>query len=147
MKADRGNPCDPLFRADIDYVYVPFTRALGSLTLLNSFVVDANIVFELIDEPCKDVARRITCYFYYPSCGNSTHFEPPQAVCPETCSLAQDTLCPLVWVAAQQHFNAIEDFVDRYGVNFINCSNPSDFIDPLPHCCSDAGVKVREYCT
>ena len=147
VREERGNPCDPLFRAGIDYVYVPFTRAHGNLTFLNSNVDDLNIVVELIDEPCKEVSRKIVCYFYYPPCGNSTHFEPPQAVCPEACSWAEDTLCTLEWKAARQHVDGIKDFLDDIGLNFINCSNPSKFIDPLPHYCSDAGVNVRKYST
>ena len=123
-------------------MFVPFRRTSGDVHRLNNFVADTNIVVDLISDACREPARRVLCYFYYPPCGNETVFESPREVCSDTCSFLRDDLCPVEWESATQHFNGIGDFVTSFGLNFIDCNDPGAFIHPLPHCCSDAGLDT-----
>ena len=127
-------------------MFVPFRRRSGDVVQLNNFVADANIVVDLISDDCREPARRILCYFYYPPCGNETMFESPKEVCRNTCMFLRDDLCPVEWESATQHFNRIGDFVTRIGLNFIDCNDPGAFIHPLPHCCFDAGLDIMTLC-
>jgi len=74
-------------------VYLPIGRAGGSINILNSLAADTNVIINLIDEPCREVAREVVCYFYYPPCGNSTTFEPPISVCQDECAYVNDFFC------------------------------------------------------
>ena len=139
--SSRANPCDPLFNHGIDYVFIPFTRTSGDIDQLNRRVSDTTLIVDLITDACKEPARRLLCYFYYPPCGNSTVFEPPKAVCSDTCFYLRDDLCSLEFAAAIHHFNR-NDFLGRLGLNFIDCDDPGMFIHPLPHCCFNAGIQT-----
>ena len=140
-QGERETPCDPLLRPGIDYVYVPFGRTFGNLQVLNNFVADATLITDLLPDHCREVARNIICAYYYPTCGNNTTFEPPKAVCQEECMYLRDILCPEEWQLALDHLNS-QDFIETYGLELINCSTPGEFISPLPHCCTDAGVNI-----
>ena len=145
QSGSRPNPCDVLFTSGVDYVYLPNGRAFGSLGILNSFAADANVLINLIDEPCREVAREVVCYFYYPPCGNNTTFDPPKSVCPDECAYIRDTVCPLEWQLASQQLAGIPNLLNTYNLHFINCSNPATFIEPLPHCCLDGIVQIGEF--
>ena len=145
QSGSRPNPCDVLFTSGVDYVYLPNGRAFGSLDILNSFAADANVLINLIDEPCREVAREVVCYFYYPPCGNSTTFEPPKSVCPDECAYIRDTVCPLEWQLASQQLAGIPNLLNTYNLHFINCSDPATYIEPLPHCCLDGIVQIGEF--
>jgi hypothetical protein len=88
----------------------------------------------------RDPATRTVCYYYYPPCGNSTHFEPPNAVCQDICNYLTVDLCQKEWEMALSFLDGIQGFIDLFQVPFINCSQPGAPLEPLPHCCSDAGV-------
>ena len=127
-------------------MFVPFRRALGNITLLNQIVTNVNVLVNLISDACREPARKIVCYFYYPPCGNSTMFDPPKEVCSDTCVFIRDELCPMEWELASRHFNSIIEFITNFGLNFIDCNNTGAFIDPLPHCCSNAGIEIMTTC-
>ena len=123
-------------------MFVPFRRTSGDVIQLSNFLADANIVVSLISDACREPARRVVCYFYYPPCGNETVFESPREVCSDACLFLRDDLCPVEWESATQYFNGNMDFITRFGLNFIDCNDPGAFIHPLPHCCSDAGLDT-----
>jgi len=144
----RPTPCDVLFTSGVDLVYLPYGRAGGSLDTLNSFAADTNVFINLISEPCREVARKAVCYFYYPPCGNVTTFEPPKSLCRDECAYVVNTVCPFEWQLASQHFAGIQDLLNRFDLHFINCSNPATYIEPIPHCCLDGIVQIGEfYCS
>jgi len=137
-------PCDNLFTPGVDYVYIPYRQALGSIETLNEIIADANIVVNLIGEPCKEAVRKAVCYFYYPPCGNSTTVQPPKSICQDECFYVKDTLCPVEWALAQDHFESILSTLNSYNLHFINCGNPATYIEPLPHCCFDGLVQIPD---
>jgi len=141
----RPTPCDVLFTSGVDLVYLPNGRAGGSLDTLNSFAADTNVFINLISEPCREVARKAVCYFYYPPCGNVTTFEPPKSLCRDECAYVVNTVCPFEWHLASQHFAGIQGLLNRFDLHFINCSNPATYIEPLPHCCLDGLVQIGEF--
>ena len=53
MDPNKPNPCDPYYEAGVDYFYLPNNRAGGVVTRLNSFLADAQITIDVIDEPCR----------------------------------------------------------------------------------------------
>ncbi len=133
------NPCIPLLRENIDYVYIPSSRR--SLESVNRNLADASLIFHLISQPCRELARNLLCRFYYPPCGNNTHFEPPKSVCQEICSYVLDA-CPFEFQKAQEYLSepSLAAFLERVGLTFLNCSDPGKPIRPLEHCCYDAGI-------
>ena len=136
VKSSRENPCDPLFRDGIDHVFVPFRRTSGDVVRLNDFVADTSIAIDLISDACRERARKLLCYFYYPPCGNSTMFEPPNAICSDACTRIRDDHCAAEWDAASAWFNGNTNDITTNGLNFIVCNDPGAFLYPLPHCCS-----------
>lgn len=83
---------------------------------------------------------RALCYYYYPPCGNITHFESPKAVCHDVCYDIITTVCKEEWL--QTFIDGLKDAFEFYQLHFLNCSNPGAPLHPLPHCCSDAGVII-----
>ncbi len=131
------NPCIPLLRENIDYVYIPSSRR----SLEFETVAVTNLVITLISQPCRELARKLICSFYYPSCGNSTHFKPPKSVCSEICTYIRDSICPFEW---QQAFSEqLLLFLEDRGLPFLECSDPGKPIRPLEHCCYDAGIVLE----
>ena len=98
--------------------------------------------------PCRDVALRLVCYYYYPPCGNSTHFLPPNSPCMDTCSYISETVCPDQWMRVLDFLKlpGVSDNVVRLNLFFLNCTNPGAALNQLPHCCSDAGIEISMYC-
>jgi len=145
QSGSRLTPCDVLLTSGVDYVYLPNGRGGGSLDSLTNFVADTTVVFGLISEPCREVARKALCSFYYPPCGNSTTFEPPISVCQDECAYIRDELCSIEWQLALQHLAGIPDILNTYNIHFLNCSDPAAYIEPLPHCCLDGIVQIGEF--
>ena len=57
----------------------------------------------------------------------------PVSICPEECVYVQNE-CTDAW-------NQLTSLVS-INLGFINCSNPGQMLDPLPHCCVDAGITM-----
>ena len=90
----------------------------------------------------RDPGARAICYYYYPPCGNITQFEPPNALCQDVCLYLTTELCQQEWLLALQHLASLEDFLEEFQIQFLNCSQPGSPLGDLPHCCSDAGVTI-----
>ena len=88
----------------------------------------------------RDAALRGLCYYYFPPCGNATHFETPNSVCASTCHYTTENICQREWAAALQHFDSISFYLTFYQLDVLNCSRPGGPLDQFPHCCSDAGI-------
>ena len=95
-----------------------------------------SIVFDTTSSRCQDLIRRVLCLYYYPPCGFNGTFTPPVSICPEECLYVQHE-CADAW-------NQLESLLGISGsvLGFINCSNPGQILDPLPHCCVDAGITM-----
>ena len=135
-------PCDDLFQQGVDYVYIPYTRTGGDLRSYLRFLVDIDIAFQLAPDRCKREAQLILCHYFLPPCGNSTVFEPPTSVCKDVCNYLRN-LCPVEYEFMLEYFQQ-QPSLSQAGLTFINCSNTGEYIEPLPHCCSDVGIDIRK---
>ena len=72
-----------------------------------------------------------------------THFVPPNALCQDVCSYLTTDLCEEEWNRAVEFLTGLEDFLTRFQILFVNCSNPGAPLGSLPHCCSNAGIVVQ----
>ena len=127
----------------MDYVYIPrkgdvtianYNRELSTISEVKDIWKGAGFVDE-----CIEPTTQIICKYYLPSCGNSTHFEPPTSVCRTECHI-QSQMCPIHWSTFVNKFN-------WSGAAPINCSNTGEIIYPLPHCCSNVGMDIVVYDT
>ena len=133
---DSGTFCDDLLQQGVDYVYIPYTEEGGDLrSYLNTFA-NLNLVFKIIPDRCKREATLILCHSFLPPCGNSTVYEPPTSICEDDCNYVRD-LCPVEYLGAAEYFRQQRNYS-------FTCSNTGEFLDTLPHCCSDVGVDVRK---
>ena len=103
----------------------------------------ANYILMLLFYINREPAIRTLCYYFFPPCGNITHFEPPNAVCQDVCFNLANDICNKEWRQTVEFLMGFEDFLIRNMIQFINCSNPGASLDPLPYCCSDAGVVIE----
>ena len=140
-----ATPCNSLFRAGVDYIYIPNTRTVGSQNFLSRYINDTEFALRLLPERCRDAAIRLLCTFYFIPCGNSTVFQPPVSVCSEQCFHLRNDLCPTEWVQVLAFFRTRPDLI-RLGLGFIDCNNTGLILEPLPYCCTDAGVTLRKCC-
>ena len=143
--AGLAGPCNSLFRAGVDYIYIPHTRANGDQHHLSRHMNDTQLAITFIPERCRDVTVKLLCNFYLIPCGNSTVFQPPVSVCSEQCFHLRNDLCPNEWVQVLAFFRTRPDLIDL-GLGFIDCNNTGLMLKPLPHCCTDAGVTLRKCC-
>ena len=90
---------------------------------------------------CRSAATRGLCYFYFPPCGNSSHFEPPRSLCVSVCRYLTENICQKEWADALQHFDSVKFLLVSQQLDIINCSNPGGPLEQFPHCCSNIGVE------
>ena len=138
-------PCDAIYTPGVDHIYVSYQRTGGNLSVYRDIIEPyAALVLDVFRGECHDLAIRVLCHYYLPPCGNSTTFEPPNSVCMESCNYLQET-CLSQWNQVAAFFEENSSLARRYGVTFINCSNTGEYLNPLPHCCSDLGIDIRTY--
>ena len=140
--AGEATICNSVIQTSVDYVYIPHTRV--SQYYISRFMNDAALVAAALPERCRDIAISLLCTFYFIPCGNSSMFYPPSSVCSEQCFHLRN-LCPIEWQQAEL-FNAAREDLIANGLSFIDCNNTGLIIEPLPHCCTDAGVTLRKCC-
>ena len=139
--------CDAIYTPGVDYIYVSYQRTGGDLdTYRNIIEVAAGLLIALFRDECRDLAIRILCHYFLPPCGNSTTFKPPTSVCMETCNNLRET-CPNEWNLALAYFEENENDARSNGATFINCSDTGEYINPLPHCCSNLGIDTCMSCS
>ena len=130
--------CDSLRSPGVDYVYLSYHRAGGDLSRYTRFFANsADFFIGQAPEQCVDLASKIFCHVFFPTCGNGTKFNPPAALCQETCEYVQ-SLCPSEWDQVAQYFERERPL----GTNFINCNATGDYLEPLPHCCTNAAIVI-----
>ena len=113
----------------IDYVYISKGKDPDfyvRLFMRISEVQDQEVNFK--DDECANTTMRMLCHYYFPPCGNSTHYEQPTSVCPAACE------------ALKKKCNIIFDFFQsKLMEDQIQCSK--SIIDPLPHLCSNLDIS------
>jgi len=135
--------CDALYTPGVDYIYVSYQRTGGNLDRFLDYIEDAaNFVLNVFQAECYNPALRVLCHYYLPPCGNSTTFEPPTSVCTEVCSDLKE-MCRDGWEFVVSTLEEGDLRLKAHGATFINCSNTGEYLDPLPHCCSDVGIGMR----
>ncbi len=136
-------PCDFEFETGVDYVYIPYKRLNGNITELNLVLETFKFFADLLSVECRPVVLRGLCYYYYPPCGNSTHIASPPAQCYDDCVAAQTEVCPEEYSALKGYIANIAAIdLEAIGLNIVNCSDPGEFVNPLPHCCYTAIGKL-----
>ena len=134
-------PCNSVFREGVDYIYIPYTRIFGNQRRLSIFINDATLALSLLPMQCRDVAIKVLCTYYFIPCGTSTAFQPPASVCSEQCFHLRNDLCPIQWEQALLYFADRQDLI-AVGLNLIDCNSSGEILEPLSHCCVDAGVTL-----
>ena len=123
--------CNDIHSAGVDYVFV--SKSMGSQEYIAQ-ILRSNIRQSLLaDSNCRRLLFLIVCNYYLPSCGTKGLIVPPSSICPEECYMVMDE-CETEWDAVQlglQH------------QRFINCSDTSSLLYPLPNCCTGVGIKRR----
>ena len=138
--------CNSVFRAGVDHVYIPYTRTSGNQQSLSSYIDDANIFVSVLSEQCREIGIKLLCTFYLIPCGNSSVFQPPVSVCSEQCFHVRNNPCASVWELIVTHFRNNPELV-ALGLAFIECNDTGLILEPLPYCCTDAGITLRKcYC-
>ena len=140
------NFCDKLFMRGVDHVYIPRKRNSGRFSALIAFISG---ITPLIHNPatnakCLDMIDRLLCHYYVPPCGNSTVFEPPTPVCPHVCNYITE-ICEDAWEEIFKMAQNVDEYLAPKGLTLINCSNPSEYLPPVPHCCSNLGIDISKY--
>ena len=88
----------------------------------------------------------MVCYYYFPPCGNITHYIPPSAVCESTCVAVSEELCATEWniLLEEIRSHGLNVLAEQFDADFINCTNTSVRFAQfgLPKCCSDVGINI-----
>ena len=141
--AGEATICNSVIQTSVDHVFIPHIRF--SQSYISFALNNAAGVLGGLPEHCRDIAISLFCTFYLIPCGNSTVFYPPSSVCSEQC-LHLRNLCPVEWRQAELFIDADAGLVAN-GLSFIKCNNTGLILEPLPHCCTDAGITLRKcYC-
>ena len=84
------------------------------------------------------------CYYYFPPCGNVTHFIEPQSVCASTCTNITEVLCYEEWntVVDEVNEHGLDVLAERFNAHFIDCADPESPFDEAPFCCSNTGLDI-----
>ena len=135
MYTEPTEVCTSVLHQGIDYVFI--TRRLGSQSSLSaSLNKNIETVRELIatqNKECVEQVLRLLCSYYLPYCGNATHPQFPSSICQKECDYVQKT-CQATWQAATLAFSGLEPF--------LSCAETSKLLNPLPHCCTGAGINL-----
>ncbi len=114
----------------------------NQITLPDSTITSdqLTIFLTLIEEPCRTIVGQFMCLYFFPPCGNHTHFFPPQSICMEDCSMVVGMCSSEVQLLSD--FLVLEGL--QFAINiselgFFDCSRTDAVVSPLPHCCTTGG--------
>ena len=114
-------------------IYINNTGGNTQSQLTSTLNAVTSVVFDTTSSRCQDLIRHVLCLYFYPPCGFNGTLTAPVSICPEECVYVQNE-CTNAW-------NQLKSLVS-INLGFINCSNPGQILDPLPHCCVDAGITM-----
>ena len=120
-------------------VYIYFKNARGistqaELTLRLNDIISP--VLAVVSTHCQELIQNVLCLYYYTPCGVNGTLTSLVSICSEECFYVQNE-CAGTWNQLASLLG-----ISGSGLGFINCSSPGQILDPLPHCCVDAGVTV-----
>ena len=150
---ERESLCDRFYTPGVDFVYVPYDR-IGDFYLILDSLIESMVLTQSIFEDCNGPIMEVFCHFLFPPCGNVSVFEPPTSVCEDVChymdGVCSEQLQQLLETLEQMRGVIIGNTIvppEEAGLTPINCSNTGEYLEPLPHCCSNAGVEIRKSVT
>lgn len=127
--------CNDLLTPYVDYVFIPLAHEtqnrIGSILESNL----PNLTIVKTEDYCHDQIYRIICNYYFIPCGNLTNTLPPSSICPEECSLVEES-CPSVWEVVRLAMDSELPFID--------CTDTGSPLLPLPNCCTGAGITQQQ---
>ena len=128
--------CNDVLKLNVDYVYAKWSlgKRRNIAEMLNKSIKDVERVIADRDKDCVKQVFRVFCHFYLPPCGNTTHPAPPSSICQEECQTVQDN-CRPTWDSLMLAFKVYTDIL-------IDCSDTSQLLFPVPHCCTGAGIGL-----
>ena len=133
------NVCDQFYTAGVDFVYVPYKRTSGDFFKLYRAIADISSVILNTIEGCDGL--EFLCCYLFPPCGNVSALSPPTVICEDVCHYMVG-LCREQFEEAFQLVGVGGSIVRDLGLTLLNCSNPAEYVEPLPHCCSHFGIKL-----
>ena len=128
----RSTQCDGEIGERVS-IYISNARGSTQSQLTSTLNTIISSVFDTTSSRCQDLIRRVLCLYYYPPCGFNGTLTAPVSICPEECFYVQHE-CTDAWTELESLVSITLDF--------INCSSPAQILDPLPHCCADAGITM-----
>ena len=129
--------CNNIFTAGVDYVFIAAiwdSQDMLSTILEHHIPTNFDVLSRIDGDFCYDQLLKLICNYYLSPCGTESYQTSPRSVCPDDCSAVQRD-CPTAWRAAQQGL---------YRYQFIDCSNITAFLFPLPRCCTGVGPRNKE---
>ena len=123
--------CNEVFTAGVDYVFI--TKAHESQMMIAEFL-ESSIPRSILlskDDNCRKQVYAIVCNYFLIPCGNENVQHPPTSICSEECSIVEQA-CPSSWEVLTLGFREYR---------FINCSDTSSNLFPLPSCCTGVGIQ------
>lgn len=110
-----------------------YTQEEVNNRLNNDFVIQELVASS---SHCRELIRNVLCLYYYPPCDLNGTLTVPVSICPEECFYVQHE-CTNAWKRLESLFS-----LSGPNLGFINCSHLGSMLDPLPHCCVDAGITM-----
>jgi len=128
--------CDGELAESVDIYFIYARRVYAQARLTSQLNAIISPVFTIASTQCQELIKKILCLYYYTPCGVNGTLTSPVSICPEECFYVQNE-CTNAW-------NLFESLLSTSttGLGFINCSNPGQILEPLPHCCVDAGITI-----
>jgi len=126
--------CDGELAESVDIYFINARSVNTQAQLTSQLNGIISPVFTIASTHCQKLIKKILCLYYYTPCGVNGTLASSVSICPEECFYVQNG-CNNAW-------NLLESLLDTStaGLGFINCSNPGQILEPLPHCCVDAGI-------
>ena len=136
--------CEKYYTPGVDLVYVPNKWAEGNYALFYDLIKLTGFYFEEFQN-CMEQALEVVCHYLLPPCGTLNAISLPTSLCKGSCNMLAE-LCPDAWKLLSAQANDHFTFTS-IGVSFLNCSNPGEHLEPLPHCCLDVDFDIRKSIT
>ena len=134
-QAYEGGLCDGEIDERVN-IYINNTGGNTQSQLTSTLSTVTSVVFTDASSRCQDLIRRVLCLYYYPPCSFNGTLSAPVSICSEECFYVQHQ-CADKWDQLERLLS-----VPGSSLGFINCSSPGQILDPLPHCCVDAGITM-----
>ncbi len=127
--------CESIFIPEVDYIYIPTRRSLRTQEELSTF---AGEIISATHTSCNEVILQYICRSMFLSCGRKGELHLPVPVCPEDCTMVEDT-CGDQWTRIKDELLLVREDV-------ANCNKSGSILAPLPYCCQKIQVRSDTPC-